>query len=277
MASNTKEYLITPPGKFSLRLQEIWEYRELFYFFTWRDIKVKYKQTLLGFLWAILQPLAMMILLTIVFGNALKVESDGIPYPIFVFSGLLLWDIFSNGLTNASQSMVTNAEMIKKIYFPRMIIPMSSVLVALFDFCMALLIYFALLLYFDHPVNWFRVVVFLPFSLLITVVTTFGAGCLLAALNVKYRDFRYIIPYMIRFLLFVNPIMYSTSIFKSEWAQYLIALNPLAGAINMSRYAFVDGAVRWDLVGVSCLGAVLLLIVGVYVFRKTEGYFADLA
>ncbi len=277
MATDPKEYIIAPPGKFSLRLQEIWEYRELFYFFTWRDIKVKYKQTLLGFLWAILQPLMMMILLTIVFGNALQVESDGIPYPIFVFSGLLLWDIFANGLTNASQSMVTNAEMIKKIYFPRMIIPMSSILVAVFDFFMALLIYFALLLYFDHPVNWFRVLIFLPFSLLITVVTTFGAGCLLAALNVKYRDFRYIIPYLIRFLLFVNPIMYSTSIFKSDWAQYLIALNPLAGAINMSRYAFVDGAVRWDLIGVSCLGAVLLLVVGVYVFRKTEGYFADLA
>jgi len=276
-AKNTQEYLIAPPGKFSLRLTEIWEYRELFYFFTWRDIKVKYKQTLLGFLWAILQPLMMMVLLTIVFGNALKVESDGIPYPIFVFSGLLLWDIFANGLTNASQSMVSNAEMIKKIYFPRIIIPMSAVLVALFDFCMALMIYFALLLYFDHPVNWLRILIFLPFSLLITVVTTFGAGCLLAALNVKYRDFRYIIPYMIRFLLFVNPIMYSTSVFKSEWAQYLIALNPLAGAINMSRYAFMDTAIRWDLIGVSCLGAVLLLLVGVYVFRKTEHYFADLA
>ncbi len=277
MSDTDKTYLIAPPGKFSLNLQEIWDYRELFYFFTWRDIKVKYKQTVLGFLWAILQPLGMMILLTIIFGNTLKVESDGIPYPIFVFSGLLLWNIFSSGLTGAAQSMVMNAEMIKKIYFPRMIIPMSAILVAVFDFLIAFLIFLVILVYYQFVPDWSRIVVFFPLSLLLTILTTFGLGCLLAALNVKYRDFRYVVPYILRVLLFVNPIMYSASIFKSEWAQYLIALNPLAGAINMARYAFIDAPVRWDLVGISWVSAIVLLLVGVFVFRKTEAYFADLA
>ena len=137
--NNDIEYIIEAPSRFSLNIKELWDYRELFYFFTWRDIKVRYKQTVLGFLWAVLQPFMMMVLMTIIFGNALKVESDGIPYPIFVFSGLLLWDIFASGLTGAANSMVSNAQIIKKIYFPRLIIPLSAVLVALFDFLMAFL------------------------------------------------------------------------------------------------------------------------------------------
>ncbi len=271
------EYIIEAPSKFSLNIKELWDYRELFYFFTWRDIKVRYKQTLLGFLWAVLQPFMMMVLMTIIFGNALQVESDGIPYPIFVFSGLLLWDIFASGLTGAANSMVSNAQIIKKIYFPRLIIPLSAVLVALFDFLMAFLIYIALLLYFQFEVNLVKLVLFFPLSLLLTVITTFGLGAMLAAFNVKYRDFRYIVPYMIRFLLFVNPIMYSSSIFKSDLAQWLMALNPLAGAINMSRYAFIDKPVDWSLVGVSTISALLLFVLGIYTFRKTEAYFADIA
>lgn len=275
--NESPEYIIRPPSKFSLNLRELWAYRELFYFFTWRDIKVKYKQTVLGILWAILQPVMMMVVLTLVFGQALGVESDGMPYPVFVYSGLLLWNVFSSGLTGAANSMVDNADMIKKIYFPRLIIPMSAILVAAFDFLIALLVYVGLLIYFQQSVDVGKILVFLPLSLLLTIITTFGLGCLLAAFNVKYRDFRYIVPFFIQFLLFVNPVMYSTSIFKSDLAQYLIALNPMAGAINMSRFAFINAPVRWDLIAISTASAFVLLIIGVYTFRKMEAYFADIA
>ncbi len=272
-----EEYLIAPPDKFSLNLKELWAYRELFYYFTWRDIKVKYKQTVLGFLWVILQPVLMMLLFTVIFGNALKVNSDGIPYPVFVYSGLLLWGVFSSGLSNASNSMVSHANIIKKIYFPRLVIPMSSILAALFDFFVAFLVYIVILIIFQQPVDLLRILIFLPASILLTVITTFGLGCLFAAFNVKYRDFRYIVPFLLQFLLFVNPVIYSTSIFKAEWMQYLIAFNPMAGAINMSRFAFLDSPIRWDLLAISVASAFLWFFIGIYVFRKMEAYFADIA
>lgn len=270
-------YIIEPPGYFSLNFKELREYRELFYFFTWRDIKVKYKQTVLGFLWAILQPFLMMLLFTAIFGNALGVESDGIPYPIFAYSGLLLWNVFASGLNASANSMVTNANLIKKIYFPRMIIPMSSVLVALFDFLMAVVVYIGILIYYQYEVDIPKILLFLPLSLILTVISTFGLGSILASLNVKYRDFRYVVPYLIQFLLFINPVIYSTSIFTAPWAKYVIAINPMAGAINMSRFAFVDKPIEWDLVGISVASGIILMLLGVYVFRKTEAYFADLA
>jgi lipopolysaccharide transport system permease protein len=269
--------VIAPPSSFSLNGKELWHYRELFYFFTLRDVKIKYKQAVLGFVWAILQPLALMVVFTLVFGKGLKVETDGIPYPIFAYSGLLMWNVFSSGLLGAANSMVGNANIIKKIYFPRLIIPMSAILGSVFDFLMALVVYIGLLIYYHQHVVVWKVVLFLPISLLLTVVSTFGLGTMLAALNVKYRDVQYVIPFLIQFLMFVNPVVYSTSIFKAEWAQYLIALNPMAGAINLSRAAFLDSPIRWDLVGISCLSAVFWLFVGVYVFRRMEAYFADLA
>jgi lipopolysaccharide transport system permease protein len=274
---NNVGYVIEPPGKFDLKAGELWQYRELFYFFTLRDVKVKYKQAALGFLWAVLQPLAMMVVFTLVFGVGLKVETDGVPYPIFAYSGLLMWNVFSSGLLGASNSMVGNAHIIKKIYFPRLIIPMSAILGSVFDFLMALVVYVGLLVYYHQHVVFWKLICLLPLSLLMTVVATFGLGTLLAALNVKYRDVQYVIPFLIQFLMFVNPVVYSSSIFKSEWAQYVIALNPMAGAINLSRAAFLDGAIRWDLVGISGLSAVFWLFLGVYVFRRMEAYFADLA
>ncbi|GAA4458928.1 ABC transporter permease [Nibrella saemangeumensis] len=271
------EYRIEPPARFSLGLEELWHYRELFYFFTWRDIKVKYKQAALGFLWAILQPLALVVVFTLVFGKGLNVETDGIPYPVFAYSGLLFWNIFASGLQSSANSMVTNANIIRKIYFPRLIIPMSAILVSVFDFVMALVVYSGLLLYYHQSVNLARIILLLPFSLILTVIATFGLGTLLAALNVKYRDFQYTIPFLIQFLMFINPVVYSTSIFRSETAQYVIALNPMAGAINLSRAAFLSSSIRWDLVSISVGSAILLFMVGIYVFRKTEAYFADLA
>ncbi|MFY8035782.1 MAG: ABC transporter permease, partial [Cyclobacteriaceae bacterium] len=187
------EYTIEPSEGRVLDWGELWRYRELFYFFTWRDIKIKYKQATLGFLWAILQPLFMMVIFTLFFGKALNIPSQNLPYPIYVFSGLLIWNLFSTGLTNASNSMVNNASIIKKIYFPRLIIPVSSILVALFDFLMAFILFVPILLFYQQSVSLSALVLW-PVALIIAIVATLGLGSWLAALNVKYRDFRYVIP-----------------------------------------------------------------------------------
>jgi len=270
------EYEIKPAGKFSLGLHELWEFRELFYFFTWRDIKIKYKQAILGIFWAILQPLFLMILFSLFFGQALKVPSDNIPYPVFVFSGLLLWNVFSSGLTNAANSMVANSNIIKKIYFPRLIIPMSSILVALFDFIMSLFIYIGLLIYYHYSIDW-TFIVFLPASVIMVVLTTFGLGTFIAAVNIKYRDFRYILPFLVQILLFLTPVIYPVSIIRQGWIQNIMLLNPIAGAIDLLRACVIHSSPDWSLIGVNFLVSVCLFASGVIYFRKTEYYFADLA
>lgn len=273
---NTMLYEIKPVSNFTIGLKELWEFRELFYFFTWRDIKVKYKQTALGVLWAILQPLLLMVVFSLFFGHALHVPSDNIPYPVFAFSGLMLWSIFSSGLSNASQSMVSNTGIIKKIYFPRLIIPISSILVALFDFIMAFVVYAGLLIYYQYPVSP-TILIYLPLSLLITILSTFGIGTFIAALNVKYRDFRYVIPFLIQFLFFLTPVIYPVSIIKYGWAKQLLSLNPMAGAIDILRSTIIDTPINWQYAITSLLSSVILFIFGLYYFRKTEYYFADLA
>lgn len=271
------EYEIKPVGKLTLGIKELWEFKELFYFFTWRDIKVKYKQTTLGVIWAILQPFMLMIVFTLFFGQALNIPTDNnTPYPVFVYSGLLIWNIFSSGLSNASNSMVSNAGIIKKIYFPRLIIPISAILVALFDFIMAFAIYVSLLFYYHQPVS-LNIVYCLPLSLLITLLTTFGLGTLLAALNVKYRDFRYIIPFLIQVLLFITPVIYPVSIIKYQWAQHILSLNPMAGAIHLVRSSVTSTPVNLQLVATGFSVSLLLFLAGLFYFRKTEYYFADLA
>ena len=270
------EFEIKPPGKFSFNAGELWQYRELIYFFTLRDIKIKYKQTFFGVLWAILQPFLLMVLFTLFFGKGLHVPSDNIPYPVFVYSGLLLWNIFSSGLTNASNSMVNNSNIIKKIYFPRLIIPLSAVLVSFFDFLMALIIYFGILIYYHHPVNW-DIILYLPLSVIITVLSTFGLGSFVAALNVKYRDFRYVIPFFIQALLFLTPVIYPVSIIKYKWLQTILSLNPLAGAIDLLHSTVTNSQVNWSLVTASIIISILIVLTGLFYFRKTEYYFADFA
>jgi lipopolysaccharide transport system permease protein len=270
------KYEILPARKLSIGLKELWAFRELFYFFTWRDIKVKYKQTFFGVAWAVFQPFLMMIVFSVFFGRALEVPSENIPYPVFVYCGLLLWNIFSSGLSNAANSMVTNANIIKKIYFPRLIIPISSILVALFDFIMAFVIYIGILIYYHHALDW-HILFYLPLSLVITVLATFGLGTFIAALNVKYRDFRYVVPFFIQLLLFLTPVIYPVSIIKYKWAQYLLSVNPMAGAIDMMRSTVTYVPVDWFLVAISASISVLLFIAGLFYFRKTEYYFADLA
>ncbi len=271
------EYEIKPQKGISFNWREIIQYSELFYFFTWRDIKIKYKQAVLGFLWAVLQPLLTMIIFTFFFGKLLGVPSDGIPYPIFAFSGLLMWNIFSNGLSSAGNSMVSNAHIIKKIYFPRLIIPMSAVLVAVFDFLMSFVIFIGLLIYFQTDVNILKMIIFIPASLLLTIVCTFGLGSLLAALNVKYRDFRYIIPFLIQSLMFLTPVIYPVSIIKYQWAKYLIAINPMSGAVDLARTAIINKPIQTDLIMISVASAILFLFIGLLYFRRTEYYFADIA
>lgn len=271
------EFEIKPQGKFSLGLKELWDYRELFYFFTWRDIKVKYKQTILGFLWAILQPLFMTAVFTAFLGDSVAQKTDmKIPYPVFALSGMLLWGIFSSGMSNASNSMVTNANIIKKIYFPRLIIPISSILGALIDFFIALVIFIVLLTIYKVDINY-TALLFLPIAILITGISALGCGTLLAALNVKYRDVRYVIPFLVQGLLFLTPVMYPASISENSAVQLILKLNPISGALELMRSIFVGYSVNTETVLLSLSTSLLLFVIGIVYFRKTESYFADLA
>lgn len=256
--------------------KELWRYRELFYFFTWRDIKVKYKQTTLGFLWAILQPLLMMLIFTFFFGRALGIPSQQIPYPVYVFSGLIVWNIFATGLTNASGSMVNNAAIIKKIYFPRLIIPVSSIIVSLFDFLMAFILFIAILIYYQQPVMPIAIVLW-PAALLVCVLATLGLSCWIAALNVKYRDFRYVIPFLVQVMFFLTPVLYPVSMLNYPALKYILALSPMYAAVELFRYPLTGAMPDVTLLGISLVSIIIFLIVGVAYFRKTENFFADFA
>ena len=256
--------------------KELWRYRELFYFFTWRDIKIKYKQTVLGFLWAILQPLFMMLIFTFFFGRALNIDSQGLPYPVYVFSGLLIWNLFAAGLTNASNSMVNNALIIKKIYITRMIIPVSSILSALLDFLMAFILFLAVLIYYKQPVAVSAVFIW-PLALLVAVIATLGLGSWLAALNVKYRDFRYVIPFMVQVLFFLTPVIYPVSLVKQPALKILLACSPMYAAVELFRYPITGLMQDTTLLSISLFAGILFLCIGIFYFRRTEDFFADLA
>ncbi len=271
------EQRIEPAARFSFGSQELWQYRELFFFFTWRDIKVRYKQATLGILWAMIQPLSMMLLFTFIFGRGLGLNSEGLPYPIFALSGLLIWNFFSNGLQNAASSMVSNANIIRKIYFPRLIIPLSAILTALFDMLFALVLWGGLIVYYRLPIDGSKLFL-LPISILLAATTAFGIGTFLAALNVKYRDFQYALPFLIQFLMFINPVVYSTKSFTNyPIIQKILTLNPIAGAINLVRSIFSTAPIDGILLVCQFAIALLFLFIGIYFFRKTEAYFADLA
>ena len=197
---------IHPPRGFSLGIRELWQYRELFYFFTWRDIKVKYKQTYLGILWAVLQPLLMMLLFTLIFSKTWKIDTGTVVYPVFVLSGLIIWGLFSSCVSHAGESMIQNANIIKKIYFPRLIIPGSSVLLALFDFMMGLVVFIIFCFIYHQPLA-INAIIYFPAGILLIVLAGFGAGTFLAALNVKYRDFSYVIPFGLQIVFFSSQVI----------------------------------------------------------------------
>jgi lipopolysaccharide transport system permease protein len=271
------EYEIKPQTKLSLGLKELWEYRELFYFFTLRDIKVKYKQTVLGFLWAVLQPLVMALLFSFFLGKAISNYTElPLPYDVFALSGLVLWGIFSSGINNAGNSMVSNANIIKKIYFPRLIIPISSVLVGLFDFLMAFVVFIIYCLFHNISFSLSALWCF-PLAVILACMATFGSGTLLAALNVKYRDFRYIIPFLIQFLLFVTPVIYPTTITDNKYLKILLSLNPMSAPLDIFRAGITSSVINWEADLVSIASSVIIFILGLLYFKKTEAYFADLA
>ena len=271
------EFEIRPQNKFSLGLRELWEYRELFYFFSLRDIKVKYKQTALGVLWAVIQPLLLAFLFTFFLGKPIAgYAALPLPYDVFALSGLVLWSIFATGLNNGGNSMISNANIIRKIYFPRLIIPLSSVLVGLFDFLMAFVVLIVYCIikgqYPDVSAIWK-----FPLAIVLTCTATFGAGALLAALNVKYRDFRYVIPFLVQFLLFLSPVIYPSSIAGSRLFSGLLALNPMTAPLDIFRSALTGLPVSTYTNAISITVSVVLFVGGIFYFRKTEAYFADMA
>lgn len=260
-------------GWVSLRLQELWAYRELLFFLTWRDIKVRYKQTALGAVWAILQPFMTMVVFSLFFGKLAKMPSDGIPYPIFSFAALVPWTFFANGLTQSANSLVGNGNLIKKVYFPRLIVPISTVLSGVVDFVLAFVVLLGMMLYYGivPTLN----VVFLPFFLLLALATSLGVGLWLSAMNVQFRDVRYVIPFLTQFWMFATPIAYSSRLLNEPW-RTVYGLNPMVGVVEGFRWALLGsrnapGPMLW----VSTLAAVVLLISGAYYFRRMEKTFAD--
>lgn len=267
--------VIKPKKLFSLRdLKEVWNYRELMYFFTWRDLKVRYKQTAIGALWAIFQPFITMVVFTIFFGGLLNVPSDGVPYPIFVYTGLLFWQFFASALSDTSNVLITNQSIITKVYFPRLILPLSSVATKFIDFAIASLILVGMMIYYGYTPNIIGILV-LPLLLLITFMASTGLGLFMASINVKYRDVRYILPFFIQILMFVTPVIYPAGILgKYSW---ILALNPMMGVIQSARAALLGTTVlNWNLVGLSLLATAVLLFIGIYTFKKTERHFADI-
>ncbi|HCA82626.1 MAG TPA: phosphate ABC transporter permease [Flavobacteriales bacterium] len=269
------EYEIKSRSGFSLGLRELWDYRELLYFFIWRDIKVRYKQTFLGITWVVLQPLLLMLVFWIVLGDRFGKDLGSIDYRIFMLSGFLLWNIFSSGLNNAGNSMVSNANIIKKIYFPRLIIPVSAIGNAFFDFTIGLFVYITVLIILQTPINLTGVALTVP-ALILTFTASLGTGSLIAALNVKYRDFRYALPFMIQALMFIAPVFYPLQI-STENASILFAFHPMYAPIELFRQHFQDYPIDQTAVMISAGVNLTFLVGGIYIFRKTEHYFADLA
>ncbi|MBT1702026.1 ABC transporter permease [Chryseosolibacter indicus] len=271
------EYVIESSRRRIIDLKEIWQYRELFYFFTWRDIKVKYKQTVLGVIWVVLQPVLTVAIFSLFFGRALNVPSAGLPYPVFVFSGLLLWNVFSASINTAGNSMLTHAPIIKKIYFPRIIIPVSSILVALVDFCIAFIVFLMVSVYYHVKVDFVELLIFWPSAIFLMLSGSIGISCWLAALSVKYRDFRFVIPFVLQIALFVSPVIYPASVIGNSLLNYVFALNPMYGAIMFFRAPITSTPLENILVLISVISTLSFLVLGIYYFKKTEAYFADIS
>jgi lipopolysaccharide transport system permease protein len=257
----------------SIDLKEVWNYRELLYFLTKRDIKVRYKQTVLGGLWAIIQPVFAMVVFTLFFGRLAKIPSDGIPYPIFVYAGLLPWTYFANAVSSSGNSLVGSANLITKVYFPRLIVPASASMGGLLDFLIAMLVMGALMIYY-HFIPSLAILLF-PILVGLTFLCAVGVGLWLSALNVQYRDIRYVIPFLIQLWMFVSPVIYPVSMIKQEY-QWLLALNPMGGVIKAYRAAILGHLpVDWSLLSISTGIILILLISGLFYFRRIERYFAD--
>lgn len=267
-------YIRPARGWASLGLGEVWEYRDLLYFLTWRDIKVRYKQTALGAVWAIIQPVFTMVIFSLFFGRLAKVPSDGIPYPLFAFAALVPWTFFANALTQSSNSLVGSANLIKKVYFPRLAIPLSSVLSSAIDFALAFSI--LLLMQAFYGIAPTLNILFLPLFLLLAVVTSLGVGLWLSALNVRYRDVRHMIPFITQLWLFATPVAYPSSMLRQPW-RTVYGLNPMAGVVEGFRWALLgQNNPPGLMIVVSSIAALSLLVGGAFYFRQMEKSFADI-
>lgn len=267
---------IIKPVKGFLRVdfKELWRFRELFLFLSWRDIKVRYKQTSIGIVWAVLQPLLTMAIFSVIFGKVAGISSGKIPYPIFVYSGLLFWDYFSNSLSTASNSLVAEQNIIQKVYFPKIIVPLASTLVFLLDFFFASLVLIGLMVYYHFFPSLIGVLLVVP-SLIITFLTFSGMSLILSSINVKYRDVRYALPFFIQLLIFLTPVIYPSSILGTH--KWLLYFNPMSGVIETMRVGLLGvGTINWSVFGFSALASVLLFILGLFYFNMSESFFADI-
>lgn len=268
-------YTLQPSkGRISLQLKELWAYRELLFFLTWRDIKVRYKQTVLGAAWAIIQPFMTMVVFTLFFGNLAGIPSDDIPYPIFSYAALVPWTFFAVGLANSANSLVGSSNLIKKIYFPRLVIPIATLLSGVVDFLLAFVVLLLMMVYFGTVPT--SNIVFLPFFLLLAFVTSLGVGLWLSAMNVQFRDIRYIIPFLTQLWLFITPIAYPSSLIENDLLRSLYGLNPMTGVVEGFRWALLGTeTVPGPIIVVSSTIAVLLCVSGLFYFRNMEKTFAD--
>lgn len=256
------------------QFKELWHFRELLYFLAWRDVKVRYKQTALGAAWAIIQPFFTMVVFTIFFGKLAKIPSDGIPYPIFSYTALLPWQLFASSLTLSSNSLVSSSNLITKVYFPRLIVPMASLVVALVDFCIAFVVLLGMMVYYQVVPTYN--VIFLPLFIFFGIFTAFSVGLWLSGLNVKYRDVRYAMSFLIQFWLFASPVAYSSSLLPEKW-RWLYGLNPMAGVIEGFRWAVLGREMPiGGILTISVPLVIVLFIGGLWYFKRTEKTFADI-
>ena len=270
----TTIYIKPSHGLASLNLRDLWVYRELVFFMVWRDVKVKYKQTMLGMAWAVIQPVMTMLVFTFIFGKVAKLPTDGIPYPVFSFTALLPWGLFVTALNQGSRSLVAHNNMVTKIYFPRLILPMSAVFSGLVDFAIAFVILIILMLYYKVTPAW-NLLWTVPFFLLLALITALGVALWLSAVNVKYRDVNQALPFLTQIWTFITPVAYSSSVISEKW-QLVYSLNPMAGVVNGFRWALLGSgngpdAALWVSVAIS----ILVLVTGLFYFRSTERTFAD--
>ena len=267
--------LIIEPGRSELHYwKDLWRYRELFWFLSWRDILVRYKQTAIGIAWSVIRPFLTMIVFTVIFGKLAKLPSDGIPYPIMVFAAMLPWQFFSNSLSECSNSLIDNSKLLTKVYFPRLVVPASAVIVSLVDFFISFTILALLMIWYGFLPDW-RIIT-LPLFLGLAFAASFGFGLWFAALNVKYRDFRYVVPFIVQFGLYVSPVGFSSNVVPDKW-RLLYALNPMVGVIDGFRWAILGGKAQlyWPGFWLSMALTFLVFVLGVRYFRGTERAFAD--
>lgn len=260
-------------GLLSLKLGELWRYRELLYFLTWRDVKIRYKQAVLGFLWAFIQPFLKMVVFSVVFGGLAKMDSEGFPYPIFLYAGLLPWQFFADAVNRSGQSIVSGGNLITKVYFPRLIMPVASVGAALVDFGISFGILIAMMFYYQI-IPGVSILMVLPLVSL-TILCVLGIGVFVSALNTSYRDFRYALPFLVQIWMYVTPVIYPVTIIPERW-RWLISLNPMTGIVDAYRSAILGKPFEWGNLGISLGVATVMFFIGLVYFRKTERYFADI-